>query len=188
MRESFSENEKEILRRISNKETKYVFLNNIIDSWLSDVNIIIDTNAKSVNIYFAKEMLTDDIVKKLDEIENFIVETINIIDFFKNEGYILIYQGARQNSKYTMGQLPVNIELTPMQLQDEALIELIIKYCKNQIFHTPALNEFIKDGFITKEEKRFRKNYHLTILAIICTFSIGIAGIILNIIFLMKKF
>ncbi|RZD18325.1 MAG: hypothetical protein EVG15_06915 [Candidatus Acididesulfobacter diazotrophicus] len=172
MRDSFTKNEQRILREINDNNLKEkengVFLSNIIDNNLRNAKIIFSSN-QSVAIKFnSGNSQNPQSEKELIKILNFIIEAIMLLNEFEKEGFISLFSTINIGSyPHSYGQLIENTsENIEHIIPDGDFKNLMIGCFQNKIFSSLALNEFIDNGFITKEEKRFKHMRFFNIILI----------------------
>ena len=95
----------------------------------------------------------------------FINTLMKLIVLLDNTGYIITYNfGKTSNNTIYIGDDALIEEIEKIDckkiifnIEDEFLISKFIKYCESYIAGTEELNEFVKNGFKTPEQKRFKK-------------------------------
>lgn len=183
MRE-FTDFEKQLIRRISSGQGNN--LSNLIDPYLRDVSISVNTQTNATTLIFetANQQQINNLIDRVADIEAIIIQSVNLIKLFEDKGYIFTYTRANQiQNPFTYGTAAVNLPSTSYAFPDQRISELLTRYSTQDIFVTPELAVFIKDGFIPREEKRFRKQFRLATIALI----VALSGVFVNLYFNVKK-
>ncbi len=183
MRE-FTEFEKQLIKRINSGQGNN--LPNLIDPYLSDVSISVNTLTNATTIIFetANQQQINNIVDRLADIEAIIIQSVNLIKIFEDKGYIFTYTRSNNiQTQFTYGTAAVNLPSTPYLFPDQRISELLTRYSIQDIFVTPELAVFIKDDFIPRDEKRFRKQFCLATIALM----VALSGVFVNLYFNVKK-
>jgi len=183
MRE-FSAFEKQLIREISSGRGNN--FPNLIDRYLRGVSISVNTQTNVATIIFesANQQQINNLPERLSEIEALIIQAVNLIKLFEDKGYIFTYTKANQiQNPCTYGTAAINLPSIPYTFPDQRISELLTRYSIQEIFVTPELSIFINDNFITREEKRFRKQFLLATIAL----AVALTGVFTNIFFNVKK-
>jgi hypothetical protein len=183
MRE-FTDFEKQLIRLINSGQGNN--LPNLIDPYLRDVSISVNTQTNATTIIFetANQQQINNLIDRVSDIEAIIIQSVNLIKLFEDKGYIFTYTRANQiQNPFTYGTAAVNLPSTPYVFPDQRVSELLTRYSIQDIFVTPELAVFIKDDFIPRDEKRFRKQFRLATIALI----VAISGVFVNLYFNVKK-
>ena len=183
MRE-FSEFEKQLIKRIG--DGKGNNLPNLIDPYLRNVSISInvETNETTALFEVADQQQIDTIVSRATEIEVTIIQAVNLIKLFEEKGYLFTYKRSKNiDDPFVYGTAAVNLGHITYSFPDERVNELLRKYSTQDIFITPELQVFINDGFIARDEKRFRRQFTLATRALI----VALVSVFVNFCFNFKK-
>jgi hypothetical protein len=181
MRESFTDNEKNILRQISEnlkEKERGVFLSNILDNDLTKVILEFNSN----NSVVIKSVSNDNIV----EVNNIIIDTIMLLNEFERENFIMLINNVNVQNEYIpygQGNLLVNPTnpFLSWTVPDD-LKDMMIAYFNKQIFCSSALHEFIDNGFIMNDVKRFNKSIKFAWYGIIAAWCGIIIAIVIGVI------
>jgi hypothetical protein len=165
MRE-FAPDEKKLLKRIRDGQGRNLF--NLIDPWINGVSFQVNTETNSVDFIFeATPMLN--LNERLEQIQTIVIQSVNLIKLFEEKGYILTFINANQlpDNPFTFGQAATNLPSYPYHFPDPRISQMFCEYSTREIFITPELNKFIKDGFITREAWRANRQWFTTMLALL---------------------
>lgn len=182
MRE-FSAFEKALLKRINSGQGNN--LPNLIDPYLRNVSISVDTQTNVATIFFERvNQQLDDLPELVGGIVSIILQAVNLIKLFEDKGYLFTYTNSHEIANpFTYGTAAVNAPTIQYAFPDKRISELLTRYSTQDIFVTPELNVFIEDGFIQRDEKRFRRQFGLAKIALI----IALSGVFINGFFNIKK-
>lgn len=183
MRE-FTEFEKELIRRIGSRKGNN--LPKLIEPYLLDVKISVNIETNVSKIIFDTDYneQIDKTPHRIAKIEEIIIQSVNLIKLFEDKGYIFTYTSANQiQNPFTYGDANISPSSISYSFPDQRISELLTRYSIQEIFITPEIAVFIKNGFIPRDEKRFRKQFLLAITALI----VAISGVFTNLYFNIKK-
>lgn len=119
------------------------------------------------------------IIQRIEEISLIILETVNLIKLLEKENYILTLQRAPNENEFKFGGCIGNVPQISYPFADENISKLLIEYLQKEIYVTEEFRRFCLYGFIARDEQRFRKQFRITITALIVT----IIALLLNTIF-----
>lgn len=182
MRE-FTTLERELITRINSNIADNNFAK-VIEPYLEGVNISVDIVNNTATIYLENnDILEDNLYGRFLYIQSLIIQSINLIKLFEDKGYIFTCTQDRIANPVILGISIVKNSYLPYDFPDKKISELLALYSTKVIFVTPELTKFIEDGFIPRDEKRFRKQFRIAIIAL----SIAISGVLINLFFNIKK-
>ena len=183
MRESFTDREKEILNRVNDTKEHYVLLGNIIDGYLKNMLVKFQLNVINRPVTFVYDANTpgDQVEKNIDDSINLFIEVIGILELFEKEGYIYVYDNSTHDSTFQIGELPVNIEHTEFTHLDLTLQKKIAYFATHEIYRTPALKEFIDNGFKTGDMVMSERSLKYAKWGIIIALIIGLLAFFVDI-------
>jgi len=164
----FKEYQKEIIQRILEQNQKRYFcvIGNLIDNWVyPDIFIeLINENNCPVHIrksYFdkvAQEYGSAGINILISDLNDRFLDLIVLINNLKAEGYILFsgdFDLKQLGSKVT--QIEDGKEISPEYIiysfEDKSVINSLYHFSKKRIKSTLKLEEYVKNGFRTKDER-----------------------------------
>lgn len=139
--------------------TQNVYLGNIIDDELSDIDIYIDYNLDKAWFRFDRAIydynpneffiLTRDFSWKFRRY-------IQLLADLEKENMLFLYQESplRDNNK-RFGRLIKDRDFIPYEISDDKTVKSLIAYSLKTIITNESLNHFVKNGFKTDEEVRF---------------------------------
>lgn len=180
MRE-FSKFEKELLTRINNGKGN--MLPNLIDPYLNDVSISINSNDKCTILFQEHTALDWDVTDRVVEIESIIIQSVNLIKLFEDKGYLFTAKRGKVTYPFKYGRAAENWTKISYEYQDEKISKLLADYSIKEIFVTPELDVFIKNNFKTREEIRFNKQFKLAL----CAIGVAFLGLVVNFGFNLEK-
>ena len=178
--------EENLISQMTDKEWNgNLNLPNLLDKYLKNVRIKILRDQQQVEILFEiqnktpTEAETKLILSRVNEINELIISTVNLINLLEKEGYIILFESASQiDNELVFGQGAVNLPSVRYTFPDNRTAELLVKYASPQIIITSELLEYRKVNFQTREEIRHFQNIRLawigiSISIIATVFSLG---------------
>lgn len=170
-----SKGEQELCARILKGNGQNNYLGNIIDNKLGGICIVIVRNPQSVSLEYTIENQyptpeeSESIIKSINEISNFILTAISLINLLEKEGYILILKKADQGNASRFGGCISNLPCVSSQFVDDNISNLLIKFVDKEIIVTEEFRRFCKDKYIARDERRFTKQYIISTSALVIT-------------------
>jgi len=174
----FTKNEQILLTRI--RDGQGLNLYSLIDPWINGVSFQVNTQINSVDFIFeANQELK--LIKRIEQIQTIVIQSVNLIKLFEDKGFIFTFINANQlpPNPFIFGEAAINVPSIPYHFPDPRISKLFCEYSVKEIFLTPELDKFIKDGFITREEVRANRQWITTRNAL----RVAVAALVLNIIF-----
>jgi hypothetical protein len=174
----FTKNEQILLTRI--RDGQGLNLYSLIDPWINGVSFQVNTQTNSVDFIFeANQELK--LIKRIEQIQTIVIQSVNLIKLFEDKGFIFTFINANQlpPNPFIFGEAAINVPSIPYHFPDPRISKLFCEYSVKEIFLTPELDKFIKDGFITREEVRANRQWITTRNAL----RVAVAALVLNIIF-----
>lgn len=183
-----SSQEKDLCRRILEGHGRYNCIPNLIDSDLSGVLINLNRIAKiaTIEIPISKINLSDDetevIIGQVKCVSQLILVTVNLIILLEKEGYILTYSSVSQeDGQSRFGQGVGNSEqCVDHQLPDKKITELLIEYSSKDILVTDEFLRFCNNGFIARDEQRFKKQITVAYTALVVALLAAFVNLFFN--------
>lgn len=165
--------EQKFCRRILNGDGKNNYLSNIIDDHLDGVRISITRNPRKVDLHFtiqSKQPTNDElnmVRQRSQDISLLILNVVNLIKLLEKENYIMLLQRATQvPNQFTFGRGFISSQCVTKQLPDPTISSLLIDYIDKEIFVTEEFRQFCQNGFIARDEQRFRRQICITTSAL----------------------
>lgn len=170
------------MRRLSPEEKRIARLINdgkgnslaiLLDPFLLGVRISITEQPHDVELLFETQSAvpTSDeesiIVEKIRRLSIEIVTVVNLINLLEKENYIILYQPARTDYPIEIGRGAFNLPSTSSRVFDPKITDLLIDYATKDIIATAELSAFVKHGFITRDEQRYRIQLCVSSIAIV---------------------
>lgn len=181
MRE-FEQAEKDILAKMASDSGSNLF--ELLAPWLKGVQLTVDTHNNSVEIAFDnRTVLPQTENKRLKDIQRAILQTVNLIKLFEDKGFIFTYLalGERPSNPFTYGPVILSQEVKPRKLNDPRISTLFCDYSSKEIYATPELIKFVKDGFLSREELRANRQWKTTMIALVTAIIALFVNIFFNI-------
>ena len=171
----FTPDEQRLLIRIRDGHGSNLY--SLIDPWINGVSFQVDTTLNSVDFIFEAQGFN---FERLLEIQTIVIQSVNLLKLFEDKGYIFTFINANQlpPNPFSFGQAAINVSTIPYHFPDPRISKMFCEYSVREIFVTPELNKFIKDGFITREEVRANRQWYTTMFAI----AVAIIALFVNII------
>jgi hypothetical protein len=187
-----NKDEQELCRRILDGNGYNNYLGNIIDDKLWGVRISITRQPQNVDLLFTiqnPQPTQDEIdmtLQRSQEISVLILNVVNLIKLLEKENYIMLLQRATQISNQSMfGKGISNLPSISSSFSDPTISTLLIDYVDKEIFVTEEFRQFCNNGFIARDEQRFRRQIFITTSALI----VAITALVVNTVFnLLPKF
>ena len=85
------------------------------------------------------------------------IDVIGILELSEKEGFITAYEDLTRSREFEIGRVPVNIEHIQFKI-GLVLQRKIVHFVISEIYRTPALKEFIENGFKTSDTIRIEKS------------------------------
>jgi len=179
----FTEEEKTLLRRIRDGKGRNLY--SLIDPWINGVSFQVNTQSQSVDFIFEANIIPN-FIERLKEIQTIVIQAVNLIKLFEDNGYIFTFVNANQlpQNPFTFGQAIINTPSIPYHFPDPRLSRMFCEYSIREIFVTPELDKFISDGFLTREEVRANRQWRTTRNALL----VAIVALVLNVAFNIINF
>lgn len=155
-----SKNEKLFVKKlvdISNK-SRDVFLGNIIDNKMNNVDVHLDFLNNIVDYRFDKNLYERDPNELMDFARDFSWEMRKyiqlLLDLEKN-GMLFLFQETPNVETHRFGGLITGNSYIPSRINDSKATKLILKYAKKTIIINEGLRNFVSNDFKTDEEVRY---------------------------------
>lgn len=155
----FTEDEQVLLTRIRDGHGQNLY--SLIDPWIDGVSFQIDTTIDSVDFIFERQGFN---LERLQSIQVVVIQAVNLLKLFEDKGYIFTFVNNDQlpPNPFTFGQAAINVPSIPYHFPDPRISKMFCEYSIKEIFITPELDKFIRDGFITREEVRANRQWNTT--------------------------
>lgn len=178
----FTIDEQTLLTHIRDGQGRNLY--SLIDPWINGVSFQVNTQNNSVDFIFDAN-LEHNLIDRLKEIQEIVIQSVNLIKLFEEKGYIFTYIGANQlpPNPFTFGQAAINTPSIPYHFPDPRISKLFCEYSIKDIYVTPELNRFITDGFITREEYRANRQWRTTMAAL----GVTVLALLLNVHFNIRN-
>ncbi|MFY1045743.1 hypothetical protein [Chryseobacterium sp. GP-SGM7] len=185
-----SDLEKEICTKILKNSGSNNFIANIIDTDLKGVCIEVKRNPKSAGLIFTinSDIPTDEekenIIFRTEKLSFFILQLVNLLKMLEKDGYILLLErgsNSKQDNKF--GRCISNLPSIKHTFSDENIISLLCAYSNKEIYSTDEFERFCKNGFVPRDEQRFKKQITITQSAL----GIAILALLFNICYNLFK-
>lgn len=183
-----SEQENQLCLHILKGHGGYNCIPNIIDEYLSGVLISLDKREKKAKIEFPVRKLnfsdseTSAIIARINEISELILVTVNLIIMLEKDGYILTYSKAsKENDQSRFGQGIGNSEhYITYDLPDRKINDLMVEYFSKDILVTSEFARFCNNGFIARDEQRFKKQIGIAYTALVVALFAAFVNLFFN--------
>lgn len=186
-----SDQEKQLCLRILEGHGGYNCIPNIIDEDLSGILVSLDKRAKTAKIEFPVRTVnlpdseTSSIIARINQVSELILVIVNLIAMLEKEGYILTYSKAsKENEQSRFGQGIGNSEhYVTYDLPDNKINDLLMEYSSKNILVTPEFARFCNNGFIARDEQRFKRQIRIAYTAL----AIALFAAFVNLFFNLYK-
>ncbi len=172
----FTQDEQDLLTRIRDGNGSNLY--NLIDPWILGVSFQVDTSLNSVDFIFEEEGF---VIERLYQIQATVIQSVNLLKLFEDKGYLFTFINVTQlpPNPFTFGQAAINVRTVAYHFPDPRIAKMFCEYSVREIFVTPELDKFIKDGFITREEGRANRQWFTTRSALVT----AIIALLINVFF-----
>lgn len=186
---TFDELEKQIIKKILYREGYARSLINLFDSQnnLQGTRIEIDKKNKKVSFLFqmaGAEPSTSECqfgIEKQKRLTERLVRYVNLFRFLEREELATFFDSVKEDDEpVVFGMGAVNMPSFCMSLDDQGIIDLLVKYVHKEVLPSPSLRQLESNGFRSDEEIRFRSMRLAAWAAIATSILIGLFGIYLN--------
>jgi len=185
----FDEDEKRIIGAINHGIGYSRNLVNLVDSRknLQGVRVSIDEKDKSGHLLFQiaqQEPTADELytaTKRFEPIIELMIKCVTLLEYLEKEKLAVFFDPASKgNQPIVFGMGATNLPFLSMPIYDDNVVKLLFKYAHKEIMPSPSLRQLEKDGFLFKEEIRFKKQHLATWTAISVSIGLGLFGIYAN--------
>jgi hypothetical protein len=170
---TLNKDEQDLCKRILAGNGDNNYLGNIIDHKLYGVRISLTRNSKKVELLFTIQnsiSTTEEqkmLIQRSNEISFLILNVVNLIKLLEKENYIMLLQRATViPNQSAFGQGISNLPYISNSFSDPTFSELLIDYVDKEIFVTEEFRQFCQQGFIARDEQRFRRQIRITTSAL----------------------
>lgn len=191
---TFNDKEKEILQLID--KSNGLSFQSLIASKIIDCKLIINHETKQVRVRYKTINFSPSTeeLERIREISDALFEriylSVMLITLFIKEGYISLFRIQGQEPRIILGDYKIPEEGIINEIGDENIRNLLLEYTNKTLLVTSEFNEFVKNGFRTRDEKRQIKSLHLAwigILTAIISSFISILLIIYSTFYMKEK-
>jgi hypothetical protein len=156
-------------------------LPNMIDDLLRDTILRVDVDKKTCDLYYyIPKNETGTILKRIWEHETLFHRVVTVLSLLEKEALIFFVAKAEntQAGSFDYGPGCADCGLTEVhyKIPDPQIAEKIVLYCTKHFIKAEALKDFQRDGYVLRDEVRFRKQIR-TALTALC---VAAAGVIVN--------
>ncbi|MDC1245270.1 hypothetical protein N8Z79_07435 [Crocinitomicaceae bacterium] len=175
--------EQDFCRRILEGNGANNYLGNIIDHRLANLSIEITRNPQNVDLFYQisaqmpTQIETENAIAKIDEISVLILTIVKLIKDLEDGGYIHLLKKANNNSNVRkFGRAASNMPYITNQFADPNISQMLIDYSEKEIYVTEEFKVFCENGFLARDERRFRSQIRTTTGIL----TVAIIALILN--------
>jgi hypothetical protein len=197
----FDEDEKKIIEKIIHGEGFSRNFINLIDckTNLEGTRIEIDFTNKTATFLFQIQQEenptaaeTDWAIEKQKQLTELIIKYVTLFRYLEKEELAFFFDPAKNNDPVIrFGRGIENLPKFDMSIDDQNVVDLLIKYVHKEIMPSPSLRALEKYDYIPDEErrftqqlvsdeKRFGRQLTATWVAIGVSFLVGLSGVIIN--------
>jgi hypothetical protein len=181
--------EQNICERILKNSGSNNFLANIIDRDIQSVCILVNRNPNTASLEFSIRNQfptpeeTNAIKDKTEELSVFILQVVNLLKMLEKDGYVLLLErGSNSQQSNKFGGCVSNSHKVTYTFNDQNIINLLCEYTNKEIYSTDEFERFCKNGFVPRDEQRFKRQILITQIAL----GIAVSALIFNIIINLK--
>lgn len=182
----FDEVEKSIIKKINHGHGYSRTLINIINSLenLQGTRIQIDKDNRKAKFLFQSqqaEPTPDEIqfgIEKQKQLVELLIKHINLFRYLEKEELAIFFIPAKTTEPIiTFGAGACNMPSFRMDIEDQPLVDLLIKYIDKEVMPSPSLKNLENNKFVSTEEIRFRRQHFVTWTAIVVSIILGLYGV-----------
>jgi len=185
----FDKDEQKIIGKITHGSGYSRNLINIFDSLnnLNGIRVQIDKVYKKANFLFqiqGEEPTNSEIswgIEKQKQLVELLIKHLTLLRYLEKEELAIFFEVAKSNEQtIEFGMGAANMSSYSIPIEDQNIVDLLIKYVHKEIMPSPSLRELENNGFKSDEEIRFNKQYVVTWIAIAVSLFLGLYGIYNN--------
>lgn len=185
----FDEDEQDIIQKITHGHGYSRSLINILDSrnTLQGTRIKIDKVSKTANFLFQmqnNEPTDEELqwgIERQKQLIELLIKHLNLLRYLEKEELAIFFDPAKstdQTIEFGMGA--VNMPSYRMSIDDQNVIDLLIRYLHKEIMPSPSLKNLENNKFVSDDTIKFRKQYIATWVAIGASIILGLYGLYNN--------
>lgn len=150
----------------------------LVDGLLGKTDVHLDYQNRAVELRFDVSIYNQGVLTEtVRSLSAELVTVVNLLAYLESNGYVNTYLEATPGPQERFGQLVQGNQFIPFTLPDKKLTELLLDYSLKSILVGEPLLEFVNDGFRTKDDKSFRKNFRLALGSLFASVVIGLIGL-----------
>ena len=184
----FSEEEKEIIRRLVETDGYSRNIVNLIDDHgLEGVRFSLERETLSAELLFEAldETPSDEETWRMrdrqDSIAKMILSYVTLFRYLEKYDLAISYKPASSSDNViNFGRGGVNRPAHGWELNDKGLAGLVVEYYDKEIIPTHQLKHLVDNDFISDDEIRFKSQIRATWTAIGITVILGISSLLVN--------
>lgn len=184
----FSDEQKDIIRRINNADGAGSDLMSLLDPYLCEAGVKMGfKNGTTVDMWYPSQTTTLEGTKKCQRIHRLIARMARLICYLKDNDYIIPIISTHEHicdkeyGKFPQAEaLLVDIPV-PWPIPDATTKKFILESLGKEFVPTPLLASLIENGFTTDEDIRFSRQRQQTWVAIGVAFIVGLASLLLGV-------
>ncbi len=185
----FDSDDQLIIKKINQGSGYSRNLINIIDSLnnLHGTRIQIDMISRKANFLFetqCPEPTEEECqfgIEKSKELIELLIKHLILLRYLEKEELAVFFKPAQNtDSTVVFGMGATDMPSFSMSIDDQNVVDLLIKYVHKEIMPTPSLKNLEKNNFVSDKDIKFKKQFRATWTAIIVSILLGLYGMINN--------
>jgi len=185
----FDEEEKQIIGKILHGEGYARNFVNLFDSQrnLQGTRISIDkTNKKACFLFQTKDQEPNDYecswgIERQKQLTELIIKYVTLLRYLEKEELAVFFDPAKSDETIIeFGMGAVNMPSFRMSIDDETVVDLLIKYVHKEIMPSPSLRVLEKNKYVPDDERRFVWQQRAAWAAIAVSLLLGLYGVFGN--------
>lgn len=163
-----SKDEKEFLKSLKklSERSQNVFLANMIDDQLNNIDIHLDYEKNLVTYQFDQRMYEEnkegfDFMEFVRAFSWRMVNYIKLLKYLEDQNMIFFYQESQTNRFKRFGRLVAERTFISHEVKDSDIAKLICEYSEKTIIVNEAFNEFVRNNFESDEDRKHRENIEM---------------------------
>ncbi len=157
----FSNLEKQIIDALYTPKNNGAFLLNFVFEQLENENLEVNSEERIVKVIIPiieiSERVNQHVIDRIEEIQEMVVVTANLLSYLERNGLILIVKTTENAGSIDYVQktiLPKKV--ITREFPDREINDLFLRFLNKKILATPELNDLRNHGYQSKGDRRYR--------------------------------
>jgi len=159
---ALSDQEKDFLKSVVDlsNQTHNMFLGNLVDHYLRDIDVFLDYNNQNVEYRFDQNVFptTTDFFDLVREMSWTFMKFVKLLKYLEEKNFLYLYQESPLQNTSRFGQLVVGNPFFTSSLHDPEIKRLLLDCSHRTIIVGQPLIDYVKNDFKSVEELRHNEN------------------------------